>query len=53
MVIDPLFIDYTEQLTDLIMYVEIVAGGVIELIWIAKAFLIIYIIFCAWRVVRK
>ena len=46
-------LDYTQQLTDLITYSEIIAGGVIEIIWIAKVFLVLYIIFGAWRVVRK
>lgn len=45
--------DYTEQFNDLITYVEIIAGGVIEIVWIAKVFLVFYIIFSAWRVVRK
>lgn len=45
--------DYFEQLADLIIYSEIIAGGVIEIIWIAKIFLVFYIIFGAWRVVRK
>lgn len=53
MAVDPLFIDYTEQLDQVIMYLEIATGGVIELIWIAKTALIIYIILSAWRVVRK
>ena len=46
-------IDYTTQLDDLIVYSEIIAGGVIELVWIAKTFLIFFIIFSAWKVVRK
>ncbi|MGN7119053.1 hypothetical protein ACTHQ8_22695 [Lysinibacillus odysseyi] len=45
--------DYTEQLDKLITYAEIIAGGVIEIVWIAKVFLVFYIIFGAWRVVRK
>ena len=31
-------LDYTQQLTDLITYSEIIAGGVNEIIWIAKVF---------------
>lgn len=46
-------IDYTEQLDELIVYAEIATGGIIELVWFAKTFLIFYIIFSAWRVVRK
>ncbi|MGE7984727.1 hypothetical protein [Solibacillus sp. NPDC093137] len=46
-------IDYTERLDTIIFYLEVVSGGVIELGWIAKTFLIFYIIFGAWRVVRK
>lgn len=47
------YIDYTEQLDELIVYAEIATGGIIELVWIAKTFLIFFIIFSAWKVVRK
>lgn len=46
-------IDYTEKLDDLIIYAEIISGGIIELVWIGKTFLIFFIIFMAWKVVRK
>lgn len=47
------YIDYTEQLDSIVTYIEIIAGGVIEIVWIAKTFLIFFIIFSAWKVVRK
>ena len=53
MVTEPLMTDNTQLLTDMYVYIEMIAGGMVEMLWIAKTFLVFYIIFSAWRLVRK
>jgi len=45
--IDPERIEY------MIFLLEAISGSLIEITWIAKAFLVIFIVLSAWRLVRK